>query len=209
MHLPERSTCITHSSIVHSGYAFLLQCDHPLLHQLVELVRDANQGQDLSRIASGRRDGTARHSRRARQPRWWTNGRNQRAITVATGDAEAMGHGPGVLHELRYLPQRVGAHTGLAQQAHPLVGCPGAEARGELGFQGCTGESLYSLQVWESGKALALRLLCAQKEPGVVGTTIQALQRPPACRLRPTWLIPDFARIALHIWQLQEGRGMA
>ena len=51
------------------------------------------------------------------------------------------------------------------------------------------------------GEAVELRVLCSQKEPGV-GSTIQALEWPPALRLWPAGLAPDLALVGLHIRDL-------
>src|SRR6266446_3137901 len=64
------------------------------------------------------------------------------------------------------------------------------------------------MQARDRGETLDLRVLCTQKEPGV-SRAIQALERSPACRLWPAWFVPDLARVGLHIWHLQECRGVA
>ena len=119
-----------------------------------------------------------------------------------------MGHDPGILHELRHTAQCVGTYASVDQQAYPLARWLRAEALFQPGCQWCTGKALYCLQARDRGEALALRILGAQKEPGV-SRTIQALERSPACRLWPAGLVPGLARIGLYIGRLQERCGVA
>src|SRR3989442_5328408 len=127
---------------------------------------------------------------------------------MSPGDAEPMGHDPGILHELRYTAQCVGTHASVDQQAYPLARWLRAAALFQLSLQWRTGKALDYMQARNRGEALDLRILGAQKEPGV-SRAIQALERSPACRLWPAWLIPDLAHKGLHIGRLQECCGVA